>query len=134
MKQQIIDALRAFISARPGLEFGNYGDAAAYRAEMRGITRDLGDARTLLRAVEWRGVTAEALLEAARGSRLTINADASLDYCTGQYYPTEYRRAVAAICARALWDYWRSPATTVDTLRNTARAQFGRGLAGRYFA
>jgi hypothetical protein len=134
MKQQIIDALRKFIGARPGLEFANYGDAAAYRAEMRGITRDLGDARTLLRAVEWRGVTAEALLEAARGSRLTINADASLDYCTGQYYPTEYRRAVAAICARALWNHWRSPATTGDTLRNTARREFGRGLAGRYFS
>lgn len=133
MKQQIIDALRAFIAARPGLEFANYGDASSYRAEMRGITRDLGDARTLLRAVEWRGVTAEALLEAARGSRLTINADATLDYCTGQYYPTEYRRAVSAICARALWNHWRSPASTGDTLRNTARREFGRGLAGRYF-
>lgn len=134
MKQQIIDALRAFIGARPGLEFANYGDVSSYRAEMRGITRDLGDARTLLRAVEWRGITAEALLDAARGSRLTINDDATLDYCTGQYYPVEYRRAVAAICARALWNHWRSPATTGDTLRNTARREFGRGLAARYFA
>jgi hypothetical protein len=30
-----------------------------------------------------------------------------IDYTTGQYYPTEYRRAVAAVCAGALWDYIR---------------------------
>jgi hypothetical protein len=26
-----------------------------------------------------------------------------LDYCTGQYFPTEYRRAACAVLASALW-------------------------------
>jgi hypothetical protein len=36
-----------------------------------------------------------------------------LDYTTGQYWPTEYRRAAAAVLASALWSYWRDcvPAT-----------------------
>jgi hypothetical protein len=30
-----------------------------------------------------------------------------IHYTTGQYYPAEYRRAVAAVAASALWDYVR---------------------------
>jgi hypothetical protein len=30
-----------------------------------------------------------------------------IDYTTGQYFPTEYRAAVARLCANALWDYIR---------------------------
>jgi hypothetical protein len=30
-----------------------------------------------------------------------------IHYTTGQYYPTEYRRAVASVAASALWDYVR---------------------------
>jgi hypothetical protein len=30
-----------------------------------------------------------------------------LQYTTGQYWPTEYRKAAAAVCASALWDYYR---------------------------
>lgn len=39
-----------------------------------------------------------------------VNARDFLDYCTGQYWSTEYRRAVCAVLARALWDYWRADA------------------------
>ena len=31
-----------------------------------------------------------------------------LDYCTGQYWPTEYRAAACAVLASALWAYWRA--------------------------
>lgn len=34
----------------------------------------------------------------------------TIDYCTGQYWPTEYRRAVCAVLASAIWDYWREHA------------------------
>ena len=49
--QGIIDALYSFATQRPGLEFGNYGDVRAYRSEMRSITKDLHDARLLLRGL-----------------------------------------------------------------------------------
>jgi hypothetical protein len=37
-KAAILESLRRFARQRPGLEFGNYGDATAYRAELRSIT------------------------------------------------------------------------------------------------
>jgi hypothetical protein len=59
----IIGALDRWIRQRPGLEFGNYGDVSAYRSEMRSITKDLHDARTLLAAVNWRtSIDAAALM------------------------------------------------------------------------
>ena len=110
-KAQVIAALRAFINQRPGLEFGNYGSVSAYRAECRQIAKDKRDALELLRAVEWReSITAEAIVEAAQGAyleRLTIaqreDGAVSVDYCAGQYFPTEYRKAACAVLASALW-------------------------------
>jgi hypothetical protein len=116
-KTEIVRALREFIAQRPGLEFGNYGDWPAYRAELASIGRDLRHARTLLREVELRdSITAADILAAcssAFSGRLKVEAVtcksgvtmARIDYCTGQYWPTEYRRAVAAVCASALWHH-----------------------------
>lgn len=114
-KQQIITALRAFVAQRSGIEFCNYGDIASFRAEQRAITRDGKEARELLRAIEWRdSITADDILKAARGAysgRLSIverdDGAIAIDYCTGQYFPTEYRRAVCAVMASCLWDYMR---------------------------
>jgi hypothetical protein len=138
-KQTIIDALRAFAAQRPGLEYGNYGNAAIYRAEARRIAADGAHAQTLLAAVEsLDGITAQDILDAARDAfrgRLSIDADGRIDYRTGQYWPTEYRRAVCAVLSRVLWVYWSSDAAPddADRIRNTARAQFGRAIASRYF-
>lgn len=74
-----------------------------------------------------------------------------LEYTTGQHYPTEYRKAVAAVCASAMWGYWRShcmpkPVTAKggehdlydglsagDFLRRCARNAFGANMAKRWF-
>ncbi len=75
-KSLILSALRAFINQRSGIEFGNYGDVKAFRAEQRGIQRDRREALELLRAVELSGgIDADALIKAARsayGGRLRI--------------------------------------------------------------
>ena len=111
LKVSILAALDRFIRQRPGLEYCNYGDPQAYRAEMRRITRDLNHARVLLRRIEWSSIAGQELLDAARGGRLSIEATpdggVKVDYCTGQYFPTEYRAAVARLCASALWDWTR---------------------------
>src|SRR5574343_177078 len=116
-KQQIIELLRNFAEQRPGIEPGNYSDGTmagwrAYRAESRAVTRDLHEARELIRAVELSGITADMLREAFRAfsGRLTLterDGKPALEYCTGQYFPTEYRKAVCAVCAAALWSYKR---------------------------
>lgn len=114
-RENIIAALSRFTSQRPGLDFANYGDARAYRSESASITRDLNHARELLAAVSWRdGISAADILAAARSAysgRISIEETETggvrIGYCTGQYFPTEYRRAVCAVLASTLWDYWR---------------------------
>lgn len=111
LKTSIVEALHRFIRQRPGLEYGNYGDPQAYRSELRRITRDLNHARTLLRHVELSGVTGSNLVDAASTTRLNIQQvdgeGVRIHYTTGQYFPVEYRAAVARLCASALWDYAR---------------------------
>ena len=136
-KHLVVEALRVFINSRPGLEWGNYGTAKSYREESRRITRQRDDARILLSAVSSRdGITAADIIAASRSAysgRLSIGADGDLNYCTGQYYPTEYRAAVCAVLSSALWSYWREPGSTGDSIRDTARREFGRTLANRWF-
>ena len=150
MKTQIFETLYKFANKRPQLEAANYisdyrdsEGRAAYRAEVRNITKDLHHARALLRRVELSGITAAEIITASReafSGRLTITATddgiVKIDYCTGQYFPTEYRKAVAAVCARALWNYWRSDCNSNDSaqrIRNTARREFSRAIARAYF-
>ena len=145
-KQTILAALYAFVHQRPGLEYGNYGNRASYQSEMRAIIKDLHHARTLLRALELRqSITAADILAACKGAfsgRLSIvQNDAGavvVDYCTGQYWPTEYRKAVSAVCASALWAWMRDgmPAGTAspgDYLRASLKREFGRSLAAQWF-
>ena len=162
-KQQIIAAMYAFIGQRPGLEFGNYGEPVSYRAEVRAIGRDLTQARQLIRDVELRdSISADDIIKASRhaySGRLTIatrdDGAIAIDYCTGQYFPTEYRRAVCAVMSAVLWAWKRDqcmPAPTLhhnsetgetverykglragDYLRASFKREYGRGLASRWF-
>lgn len=157
-KSKVIAALSTWIRQRPGLEFGNYGDRKAYASELRSITKNYREARTLLQAVEWRdSITGDAIAEAAKNAfsgRLSIEETnragfprIEVSYCAGQYWPTEYRRAVCAVLASVLWDYWRRDMPTGDEwarleshgvtpgsyLRDRAKQEFGRGIASRWF-
>lgn len=127
-----IAALSQFISARPGFDFRNYGDAPSYRADVREAGRQLADARALLRYVERSGVPVTADNFRSFGGRLSWDGE-RLDYCTGQYYPLEYRRAAAAVLASAIWHYWREQGLGVDAMRRNAKLAFGRRIASRYF-
>ena len=152
-KSTIIAALDAWIRQRPGLEFGNYGDWTAYRSEVRSIGKDLQHARALLRYVEWHdSITAEMVLSAAQSGRLSIVVDGNkvrVDYCTGQYWPTEYRPAVCRLLSSVIWDYWRNHCMPVDAgpidkfsnlqnvgpwIRKQASREFGTSIAKKWFA
>jgi hypothetical protein len=161
-KQQILQALATWIKQRPGLEFGNYGSLAPYRAELRQIAKDKRDAEHLLQAVALRdSITAADLTKAfsAYSGRLTLSEKAGaahLDYCTGQYWPTEYRKAAAAVLASALWEWQRGcmPSKIIegdqdyyphadgsrnkqragDWLRSKFRREFGRSIQQRWFS
>ena len=153
-RDQILAVLRAFINSRPGLEFADYGDVSAYRSEQRAITKDRDQALTLLRYVDWaRGIDAAALRAAFRdafGGRLSLGwrpfgglewkrcADLpadhdysggqfALSYCTGQYHPTEYRRAACAVLASAIWAYWRDNLGEPDGYRVVSWGKWNGG-------
>ncbi len=62
----------------------------------------------------------------------------AVDYCTGQYFPIEYRRAACAVLAAALWDYYRAdipPETEKrgDKLRAKFKRMFGTRIQKRWF-
>jgi hypothetical protein len=164
-KEQILTLLRSFIGQRPGFEPGNYSDWSSYRSEMRSVTQDRHHAETLLRRIEWSdSITAEALeKELTNGGRLTLTTTSGgklgLDYCTGQYFPTEYRKAVCRALASALWSWTADNAMPTpetkqygsaddlpmrtetlykgmragDWLRKHFRREFGATIANRYF-
>lgn len=172
-KQAILTALSAFFNQRPGFDPRNY-DRAGYLADSRKVQRQRRDAQTLLMEVSrTESIDADALIAAARNAfsgRLTIvakHADprhqvARIEYCTGQYWCTEYRAAACAVLASALWEYARehvmpenwglrdgdrvyppnadkpwplsAHVSAGDWLRAHFRSQFGRGIASRWFA
>ena len=153
-RDMILDLLAAFIRQKPGLEFGNYGDITSYRSEMRSITRERHIAELLLADVRWRTSIDEARLRdafRAYSGRLSLidrpDGSMALDYCTGQYFPTEYRKAVCAVLARALWDSARENAppdagfhephsnltNLGDYLRSQFRREYGPSIARRFF-
>src|SRR5512138_2690296 len=141
-KDTLVELLQNWIKQKPGLEFCNYGDRSSYFSEMRSITKQRHDAETLLRSVEWSGITADELLNAFRAfsGRLEVKHDEKkgyyLSYCTGQYFPTEYRAAACAVLARALWDYHRpdynDQENAGDKMRAMFRRMFGRGIQSRW--
>ena len=139
-KQTIIDALHQWINQRPGLEFGNYGDVSSYRAEMRSIGKDLQHARAMVNYVAWHdSITAEMIMSAAdNGGRLTLTVNGDkvrIDYVTGQYWPTEYRRAVCALMSSVIWAWLRENCKykTGDDIRKAARRELGQSIANRWF-
>ena len=138
-KQTIIDALHQWIAQRPGLEFGNYGDVSAYRSELRSITRDLQHARAMVNYVAWHdSITAEMILHAAGSGRLTLTVNGDkvrIDYVTGQYWPTEYRRAVCHLMSSVIWAWLRENCDykTGDDIRKAARRELGQSIARRWF-
>lgn len=133
-KSTLLQALTTFARQRPGLEYGNYGDPVAYRSELRSITKSLTHFTELCNAVALRdGITAEHILHSAKhafSGRLSIDDKGEIDYCTGQYWPTEYRRAACAVLADCLWSYWREAG---EKPREAAKKNLSRGVARTYF-
>lgn len=133
-KENMMNALSVFIRQRAGLEFGNYGDLKAYRQEQRSITKDKHQAEELLRFVaNSPSITAERLKPSSSG-RLEWKNE-KWEYTTGQYFPTEYRRAVCSLLSSALWSWFREDCQceTKEKIQASARRNFSRAVAKRWF-
>lgn len=146
MKTAIVSAILHFAERRPGLDPRDYirdwsdsDGRANYRRESRRITRDLHHTRALAQYVMLHSITADDLIEASRraySGRLSLKPTAEgyeVDYCTGQYFPTEYRRASACVLANAVWYYFGKDHQTADDIRKAARRELGKTLAREFF-
>jgi len=137
-KQAIIDALRAFVEQRPGFDWHNYSTASGYRSDQRRATRQLHDARQLLRAVELRdSITADDILRESIGGRINLSMTEAhgaphcdVDYCVGQYWCTEFRAGVCRLLASVLWTWKRDHAMPEI---GAAPCGSGKAQAGMYW-
>lgn len=104
-----VEKLQKFVSQRAGLDYANYGDLRSFRAEQREITKDLHDFRELLSLAFVRmdnlNERLTEYLEKSSG-RLTLK-DGKLEYCTGQYFPVEYRPAANRVLANLIFADYR---------------------------
>ena len=148
-KDDLIQALHVFISKRPGLEPRNYisdwrdtEGRRAYASESRAITKDRHMAEALIGAVARSGISSDDIVEAAKrnfAGRLEITTNDKgaivIDYCVGQYWPTEYRKAVAAVMRGALWSYWRDKCAcdSFDKIKAEAKRTFRNSAVVRSF-
>lgn len=149
LRDLMLVKLGAFIDQRPGLDPANYFTGRDWTEERRNydrergrILRDKRQADQLLRAVSLRSsITANDILFASHNRRLTWNGDRmSWNYCTGQYFPTEYRAAACGLLAECLWTARiRDCGEKIisreigDKLRKELRREFGRAIAWRWF-
>jgi hypothetical protein len=111
----VFEALRKFINQRPNLDAANYGchpEQLAYsslneredarrsmQSELRSIQKAGTRARKALREAltyEYNFPMLGRAFKSAFSGRLSWNGS-ELEYCTGQYYPTEYRIAAAKV-------------------------------------
>lgn len=145
-KQVLCDMLRKFIAQRSGMDYRNYGSRESFMEDYRPILQHGRDARRLLEYVEKRdGITADDIIRATSGNgRLEfckLGDGLRLDYCTGQYFPTEYRAAACSMLAGLVWRYLvdgysdlPNTGEQAAAIRQRARRLFGRGVASRWFA
>lgn len=139
-----IEKLTKFVNQRPGLDFSNYGDVSAYRSESAEITRDRSDYFELLSLAFSRVDNLnEALTSYLQRSsnRLTINAEGNLEYCTGQYFPTEYRPAANSILRSIIWNNYSNELDGNNEpvykdgheIRKAIKRRVSRRIARNYF-
>jgi hypothetical protein len=108
----VFTVFEKWINQRAGLDPRNYfsdwrdrDGRRAYQQEARSIQADGKRARAALELARMYPFDAQALLDAthAYGGRLQLVSKGSptctlaIDYCEGQYWPTEYRKAAAAV-------------------------------------
>lgn len=148
-----IELLNKFVNQRAGLCFANYGDRKAYQAESREITKDRNDYYELLglatsRYSEWvdgKQVSNlnQALIDylSKTGGRLTLKGE-KLEYCTGQYFPTEYRPAACRVLVDLIWASYRDEVETNapnpvykdgNEIRKAIRRNLSRRVSYNYF-
>jgi hypothetical protein len=142
-KVTAFEMLCEFVAKRPGLEFADYGDIYFYRQDYNFILKSKHIAEEALRVLTL-SFPADDVERAlvyklwTTGDRLELidlkEGRYKLQYITGQYFPTEYRRAAASAAYGALWHLVREmqereAENKEDVTGDTIRAWFRRNTS-----
>jgi hypothetical protein len=139
-----LEKLVNFVNQRPGLDFANYGDVTSYRSEMREITNDRNDFFEMLSMANIFVENLESKLTdylSKDSGRLTIDENSNLSYCTGQYFPIEYRPAACRVLRSLIWNALRDAKNsegtelykTGDDIRKVAKRYLSLRVSKNYF-
>ncbi len=139
-----IELLTKFVNQRPGLDYANYGEIKSYRSEMREITNDRSDYYELLSLAASRIENLNKKLShylSKTSGRLSLNDKGELYYCTGQYFPVEYRPAACRVLVDLIWvdyrgekDHEGNPVyKDGNEMRKAIRRRLSRRVAKNYF-
>jgi len=142
MKNSTIEKLIDFVNQRPGLDFANYGDSKSYNSESREITKDRNDFYELLALALYCNDLDRNLKQLLEQSndRLTLK-NGNLEYCAGQYFPTEYRPAACRALVSIIWNSLRTEKDSKGEfiykdgheIRKAAKRNLSRRTANNYF-
>lgn len=98
-KHEVSEKFYAWVNQKPGLEWVNYGNSAALRSEYRKIAQQKTracEALNVFNALPYDEICLRSAMRYFSG-RLSFDKSGNLQYCTGQYWPTEYRLAAAVV-------------------------------------
>lgn len=95
----VADEFRKWIKQPSGIDFRDYGDRECFAEEARRISGSVREALEALEAFEQTPFSPEIMEEALRAfsGRLSFSKNGELEYCVGQYFPTEYAVAAKAV-------------------------------------
>ncbi|RJQ46849.1 MAG: hypothetical protein C4534_02045 [Gaiellales bacterium] len=101
-KDEAYTVFDRWIRRRPGLDWRDKAGIAAYNSEVRAIGKQRIRALKALQdfARPWNEYSPELLIEASQraySGRLSFDHKGQIEYTAGQYWPTEYRQAAAAV-------------------------------------
>lgn len=133
-----LEALRAFIGRRSGIDWRNYNDRASFMSDYRRILRDGRDARTMLRYLEMAARNATergAPMPLPQGVNRMAWDGKAWNFTACQYHAIEYRAAACRWLASAIVAHWDVPSGDGRwiTIAANARNAFGPGIAERWF-
>lgn len=131
----ILEKLTTFVNQRPKLDFADYGDSKYYRQDANEIAKQrkmyyeiFVACSTVMDKAEIESRILKRFEKSVSGGRLTWDKDAQVwDYTTGQYWPTEYRRAAAKLLFEIFWSY------LYDTYKENVKSQAKRILGAKVF-
>lgn len=103
---EVARKFKSWIEQKPGLDPYNYSSRSQMNGEYRRIAQQKDRALQALDLFWDLPYSEEYMHEAMRSfsGRLQFDDKGELTYCTGQYWPTEYRLAAAVVLESYIWE------------------------------